>query len=296
MSCDIVRVMRRHLRIAVSLLACLTFASSLFAQTREAKTVEVYGQKISYLEAGSGPPVILLHGMGANKNHWLGTIAALSPKFHVYAPDQLGFGASDKPLINYRVATLVDFLGEFMRSVQVPRASLVGNSLGGWVAASFAAAHPDRVERLVLADAAGYYVRPVKREEIAFLNPSTLADARHVLERVFANKQFVTDAAVERFYIDRLRAGDSYTIERFIDSAVRAEDSLNDQLKTIKAPTLVTWGKEDDLLPVELADVFAREIPGAQKVIFEKCGHAPHFECATAFHAAILKFLANAPD
>ena len=295
MSCDIVRVMTRQL-IGASLLACLAFASSLFAQAPEAKTVEVYGQKISYFDAGSGLPVILLHGMGANKNHWLGTIAALSPKFHVYAPDQLGFGASDKPLINYRIATLVDFLGEFMTSVQLSKASLVGNSLGGWVAASFAASHPDRVERLVLADAAGYFVRPVKREEMEFLDPSTLAGARDVLNKVLANQQFVTDAAVQRFYIDRLRAGDSYTIERFIDSAVRGEDSLNDQLKAIKAPTLVTWGKEDALLPVELADTFVREIPGAQKVIFQKCGHAPHFECAPAFHAAIMKFLANKPD
>lgn len=288
--------MRRHSIIALSLFASVAFIGPLSAQTRDAKTVEVYGQKISYLEAGSGPPVILLHGLGANKNHWLGTIAALSPKFHVYALDQLGFGASDKPLINYRVATLVDFLGEFMRTVQIPKASLVGNSLGGWVAAAFAAEHPDQVDRLVLADPAGYYVRTVPRDEIAYLNPSTLAQARQVLNKVLANKQFVTDAVVERFYIDHLRAGDSYTIERFIDSAARGEDSLNDELKAIKAPTLVTWGKEDGLLPVALADAFVREISGAQKVLFDKCGHAPQFECAAPFHAAIVKFLANAPD
>jgi len=283
--------MKRHLTIVAPLLLCLTLGGSLLAQAVEPKTVDVYGQKISYLEAGSGPAVILLHGMGANKNHFRATMVALAPNFHVYVPDQLGFGASDKPLINYRVATFVDFLAEFMRKLEIPKASLVGNSLGGWVTASFAAAHPEQVDRLVLADAAGYFVRPVKREEMAFLNPSTLAGAREVLNRVFANKMFITDAAVEYFYIDRLRAGDSYTIERLIDSAVRSEDSLNDQLKLIKAPTLVLWGKEDTLVPVSLVDVFVREIPGAKKVVFEKCGHAPHFECAPAFHQAILEFL-----
>jgi pimeloyl-ACP methyl ester carboxylesterase len=159
------------------------------------------------------------------------------------------------------------------------------------VAAAFAASHPDHVERLVLVDAAGYFMGPVKREEMAFLNPSTLAGARETLNRVFADKQLVTDAVVERFFIDKLHAGDSYTIERFIDSVIRGEDELNDRLKTIKAPTLVTWGREDSLVPVAVAEVFVREIPGAQKVIFDNCGHAPHFECLPAFLDALNKFL-----
>src|SRR4030081_3729993 len=111
----------RHI---LSGLTVALLAASLSGQTPEAKQVEVFGQKISYLEAGSGPPVILLHGMGANKNIWLLTTPALAQKFHVYVPDQIGFGASDKPLIHYRIATFTDFLDEFMRKLGIEKASL----------------------------------------------------------------------------------------------------------------------------------------------------------------------------
>src|SRR5919205_369359 len=95
-----------------------------------AKTATVYGAKIHYVEAGSGPVVILLHGLGADNSSWGPTVAPLATKFRVIALDQIGFGRSDKPMLNYRVGTLVDFLDGFMKQVGVERASLVGNSLG----------------------------------------------------------------------------------------------------------------------------------------------------------------------
>jgi 2-hydroxy-6-oxonona-2,4-dienedioate hydrolase len=87
---------------------------------------------------------------------WDSVIPALSTKFRVIALDQIGFGRSDKPLLNYRVCAFVDFLDGFMTELKIDRASLVGNSLGGWVAAAFVLAHPERIESLVLCDAAGY--------------------------------------------------------------------------------------------------------------------------------------------
>ena len=91
------------------------------------KTTTVYGQNIHYIEAGQGPAVILLHGLGAGKEIWLGNFAALAPKYHVYALDQLGFGHSDKPLIDYKIATWADFLQGFMQSQNIPKATLVGS-------------------------------------------------------------------------------------------------------------------------------------------------------------------------
>jgi len=109
--------MMRFRRTGVLLILFIASATSLLAQALEPKQVEVYGEKILYFEAGSGPSVILLHGMGANKNQWRSTIPVLAAKFHVYAPDQIGFGTSDKPMINYRIATLVDFLERMIDSV-----------------------------------------------------------------------------------------------------------------------------------------------------------------------------------
>ena len=120
------------------------------------KEVVIFGTKIQYVEAGSGPVVILLHGLGGSSQNWALNIAPLAQKFRVIVPDQIGFGKSDKPFIHYRIGTYVDYLDQFCKELKIERASLVGNSMGGWVAAAFTVAFPSRVDRLVLVDAAGY--------------------------------------------------------------------------------------------------------------------------------------------
>src|SRR5579871_648027 len=142
----------KRFAIVVSLLITVT----LWAQGPPSKQVEVFGQKIQYVEIGSGPTVILLHGLGGDKTNWAYNAPVLAKNYHVFVLDQLGFGESDKPMINYRVGTLVDFLDGFCKKVGIAKATLVGNSLGGWTAAAFTLAHPDKVERLVLVDSAGY--------------------------------------------------------------------------------------------------------------------------------------------
>src|SRR5207244_13402758 len=122
---------------------------------------------------------------------WGSVIAPLAASFHVIAFDQIGFGRSDKPLLSYRVSTFIDFLDGFLNELKIERASLVGNSLGGWVAAAFTLAHPERVERLVLSDAAGYAavaksmdpralsaLRLASRDDLHYLGPLTFHDNR----------------------------------------------------------------------------------------------------------------------
>jgi alpha-beta hydrolase superfamily lysophospholipase len=109
---------------------CVRVASAQAAD----KEVTVFGQKIHYVEAGSGPVVVLLHGLGGNTTNWAFNVPALAQKYRVIVPDQIGFGRSDKPLINYRVGTYADFLDKFLDELKVEKASLVGNSMGGWMA------------------------------------------------------------------------------------------------------------------------------------------------------------------
>ncbi len=274
-----------------AMLLALAVTSSMFAQAPETKDAQVFGQKISYMEAGSGPAVILLHGLGGDKTNWRFNLPALAAKFHVYAIDELGFGASDKPMIDYRVATESDVLDEFMRSQKIEKASIVGSSLGGWIAADFAVRYPGRVDRLVLGDAAGYFLRPVQREEAAFLNPSTLDDARLAVKKIFKTPQLTSETFARTFLGVRMHAGDGYTIDRFFDSMLRGEDQLNHRLQSIHAKTLVIWGGDDALLPVSLAETMTKEIAGAKKVVIDGCGHVPQFECADRFNPAMIDFL-----
>ncbi|HVF91461.1 MAG TPA: alpha/beta fold hydrolase [Blastocatellia bacterium] len=258
------------------------------------KYATVYGAKIHYLEAGSGPVVILLHGLGGDTSNWAPTIGALSRKYRVIVPDQIGFGKSDKPLMNYRVGTLVDFLAGFYKELKIDRASLVGNSLGGWTAAAFALAHPEKVDRLVLVDAAGFKPdKSIDPRTFNALNPSTREDVRKVLSMIFYNKAFAGDAGIDLMFARRIAAGDGYTIQRFIDSVVHGEDMLDGRLSALKHQTLILWGREDLLTPVAMGERFKREVPNSELVVFEKCGHVPQIEKAPEFNAAVLKFLGS---
>ena len=280
---------------ALLLAALLCGAAAAQApQPAPGKSVVVFGQKINYVEAGAGPQtVVLLHGLGGNTTNWAFNTPALAAKYRVIVPDQVGFGLSDKPLINYRVATYVDFLDKFLAELKVERAALVGNSMGGWVAALYALRHPSKVERLVLVDAAGF--APPKEFDLAALsglNPSTREGMRQLAGMVFFNKMMQADAAVDMLLAARLSAGDGYTIQSLVESIHRGEDMLDGRLSGLKQPTLLIWGREDGLTPLAReGEKFRQAIPHAQLVVFEQCGHVPQVEKAADFNAAVLKFL-----
>jgi len=277
------------LRLAAALLSIVSFAQTQPGPPAE-KEALVYGQRIRYIEAGQGRAVILLHGLGAVKEVWMANFAALSTGHHVYALDQLGFGHSDKPLVEYKIATWVDFLDGFMQAENLRMATLVGNSLGGWIALEFTAQHPEMVEKLVLVDAAG--LAWGAGGPVVDLNPSSLAGWRTLLESLFYNKKMVSDQLVERVFSDHMRNNDGYTIERTVAGFAQAQFE-DDKLKSIHAPTLVVWGREDKLIPVARAEKFRDGIPGAKLAVFEQCGHLPQLEKPDEFNRAVLDFLAN---
>jgi triacylglycerol lipase len=258
------------------------------------KEAVVFGTKIHYQEAGSGPIVILLHGLGGNSQNWALTVGPLAQKFRVIVPDQIGFGKSDKPFIHYRIGTYVDFLDQFCKQLKIERASLVGNSMGGWVAAAFTIAFPERVERLVLVDAAGYAPPANFDYRILYgLNPSTREGMKQVADKVFYNKLFQSDALIDAAMAARFTAGDGYTITSLIESISRGEDFIDKGIKSIKQPTLVVWGRQDGLTPLADGERFKKDIPNSTLLVIEECGHAPQFEKAAEFNAALLKFLSG---
>jgi Predicted hydrolases or acyltransferases (alpha/beta hydrolase superfamily) len=277
-------------RIVFLVWMALFVASVVNAQT--SKEVLVFGQKIHYVEAGTGPTVILLHGLGGSTQVWLPNIGALAEKYHVVVPDQIGFGKSDKPLVNYRIRTYVDFLDQFCKQLKIERASLVGSSMGGWIAAAYTAAFPDRVDKLVLVDAAGYTpAKDVDTRTFYGLNPTTRDGMKILLAKVFYNKALQADAAVDQAIAARLAAGDGYTINSITESIIRGEDFLDETVKTIKRPTLIIWGRQDGLVPLAEGEHFNRDIAGSKLVVFDQCAHAPNLEKAAEFNAAVLKFL-----
>ena len=258
------------------------------------KFVTVFGARIHYVDVGTGPTVVLLHGLADDVGVWGSVMPALAAKHRVIALDQVGFGRSDKPLLNYRVSTFVDFLDGFLNELKIKRASLVGNSLGGWVAADFALKHPDRIEWLVLSDAAGYaaVAKTMDPRALNALHLASREDIRYLGPLTFRDKCFYED--VDLAFKQRVTAGDSYTVSQLLDSMIRGEDVLDNRLAGIKQPTLILWGRDDKLIPVSFAARFNKEINASQLRIIDGCGHMPHVECAEKFNHALLQFLGEA--
>lgn len=256
--------------------------------------VTVFGAKIYYIDRGSGPVVVLIHGVGDQASVWSKSIAPLSAKHRVIALDLIGFGHSDKPLLDYRVDTFVDFLTGFLNALNVSRASLVGNSLGGWVAAQYALRHPESVDRLVLVDAAGLAEKggTINKKIANAFRLSARDDYRYLSPLTFYDKKFhPTEAFLDYAMTERVRRGDGYTITRTMASITRGDGILNNRLGAILAPTLIVWGRADGLIPISVAHRFNSEIKGSRLAILEKCGHVPEIECPSALNAVLLDFL-----
>ncbi len=272
------------------------FSVSAAAQAQQEKTVAVFGAKINYIEAGdpSKPKVILLHGLGGSIGNWQTNTAAIAQNYHVIALDQIGFGKSDKPMLKYRVGTYVDFLDKFLSELKIEKASLVGNSMGGWVAALMAIKYPNRVEKIVLADAAGIIPLSYSEADVYQLNNSTRDEIRANMKKIFANPALQSnEALVDQFLTLRVSAGDGNAINSLIESIKRKEDFLNNRLAEINKPTLIIWGKQDGLLPVADAYTFKKGIANSELLLFDNCGHVPQFEKAAEFNKAVLAFLAK---
>ena len=272
--------------LCAALLIAVVPSFSQSSGVPQEKVTAVYGQNIHYFEVGQGPTVILLHGLGGAKEFWLANIGALAPKYHVYAIDQIGFGQSDKPLLDYKIATFADFLYGFMQEEKIAKATLVGNSFGGWIATDFAVQHPEMVDKLVLVDAAGL----TWQAPLPDLNPSTIAGWRTLIELVFYDKNMVSDEAVVQAFTQHMRNNDGYTIERTV--AGFASPQFEDgKLASIHAATLVVWGRQDELIPLASGEKFRDGIAGAKLLVVEHCGHVPQIEKAAEFNQALLEFL-----
>jgi pimeloyl-ACP methyl ester carboxylesterase len=256
----------------------------------EGKYVTVYGARIHYIEQGTGPVVVLIHGLADDTSVWRDSMRPLARTYRTIAVDLIGHGRSAKPLFNYRPATFSDFFVGFLDALHIERATLVGNSLDGWVGLLVALRQPRRVERLVLVDSAGF----ADQEVPAVLNPSTLEECRDLLRYVFVSPRLVDDPALAAEVLTkRVENGDSYTIATFLASARRNKDSIDGQLGSLTVPALIVWGEQDHLIPLPVGRRFARDIRGSGLKIIPKCGHVPPFECPDAFNEALLNFLSK---
>ena len=260
----------------------------------------VDGLKLRYVRAGSGPPVVLMHGFAASIVTWKDVLPVLARDHDVVALDFPGFGGSEirtglPPSAYARLVTgLMDRLG-------IPRASLVGNSLGGGVAIVVATAQPDRVDRLVLIDSVGFNLaqadrpwmlrvagfRPLAR--MAEILPIRRTMVSLALRQVLHDDRLVTPDRVDEYVAPLLRPGAMAAAQAVLASADTM--GLPGLISQVRAPTLVIWGRDDAWVKVADADRFLAAIPGSRKVVIDACGHIPQEERPREVASLLEEFL-----
>jgi len=277
----------------------VVLATSAIAQKADpvTKDATVFSYKIHYLEAGRGAPVILLHGSGGDGARWMPTIQGLAPNFRVIAPDQIGWGASDKPMTIYHGGVFAEFLARFMKEIGVPKAALIGQSMGAGVALQMAVKYPQMVERMVLVNGGGF-TSPTDPPRTGtpdwharqIANAGTLAESREYLEKMYYDHSLISDELVEQNLILRLHS--AYTAESVQTANARGLGLLTEEeVRSIKLPTLLVWGANDKLSPPANADKLNAAISGSRNVLIDKAGHYPFIEHPDQFNAAVREFL-----
>lgn len=275
-------------KILVLLFSSLLIASCMQKKMEvRSKGVALHdGTVVHYLEAGQGPVLILVHGLGSSSSAWRDSMVHLARSYRVLALDLPGYGKSDKPEADYSVQYLAGVVNEFIDSQGTDKVTLAGNSLGGWIAALVALQKPNKVKGLILVSSAG-----LRRQDQLPANPApvTKEEERQLLLAVYANQSLVTEKLVNEQweYSKQVRPAVLASIAAF----QMKPPFLDDRLKDIKTPTLIIWGRQDKLIPVQTAERFAKGIAGSEMVVIENAGHLPQIEQPKAFSRALKKFV-----
>jgi pimeloyl-ACP methyl ester carboxylesterase len=277
--------------------------------------IEVNGMNVHYRDEGNpndSVPLVLIHGTGSSlhtfdewvkilSNDVLPTQSILRGPLRIVRMDIPAFGLTGPdPQHDYSMEKYVNFIDNFLVAKGIKQCILGGNSLGGQISWQFALAHPQKVTKLILIDAAGYAIKsqkpvlafqvarmPVIKNCMTFITPYPLA--RKSVESVYADKTKVTDALVDRYFELTLRAGNR---QAFVDRLNMLYDTtIIPKIKTIQTPALVLWGEQDLLIPKENAHRFHDDLPNDTLVILKNVGHVPMEENPAESLKAVLDFL-----
>ncbi len=251
--------------------------------------ISIAGMTVQVLHGGQGDPLLVLHGAGGNPG-WQGYHAALAEHFHVYAPSHPGFGASDRPDWMERVHDLAYFYRWFLDQLHLDPLPLLGISMGGWLAAEMVAMYPASISRMVLVGAAGMKPSVGEITDIFLATPEEVAAMR-----------FYDPAQVPHF--DQLFGQEPTPEERQTAAWDREMAALltwkpymyNPKMPhlmaQVKVPTLIVWGAQDSIVPVNCGARYQQAIPTAQLTVIDHCGHSPQLEKPQEFLAAVVPFL-----
>ncbi len=271
--------------------------------------IDVVGARVNYVEMGEGPPLLFVHGLSGAWQNFLENIPHFARTHRVLAVDLPGFGASPMPPWEISIPAYGRFLRDFCERLGIGRCSLVGNSMGGFIATEVAITDPDRVDDLVLISAAGITWARARREPAAMVAGLGRAATPVFLRFHMAGirRRRMRQAYFQGVFFDP----DSIRREMLWENVVPALQSpgyydalttlwgydIRHRLEEIEVPTLIVWGRNDRVVPVPAALSYERRIgENAELVVFDHCGHVPQIERPVRFNRTLEDFLARKGD
>lgn len=270
----------------------------------------IHGYRRAFRVAGSGPAILLIHGIGDNSTTWSTVQSKLAQRFTVIAPDLLGHGRSDKPRADYSVAAYANGMRDLLSVLDLDRVTVVGHSLGGGVAMQFAYQFPHLVDRLILVGAGGvtkdvsvalrFASLPMATEALALLRVPLVLPSLQVAGRIAG--AVIGSTGVGRDLPDVLRiladlpeptASSAFarTLRAVVDWRGQVVTMLDRCYLTESVPVQLIWGSRDAVIPVSHAHMANAAMPGSRLEIFEGAGHFPFHEDADRFVEVVEQFI-----
>jgi len=256
--------------------------------------VDVDGHRIRYFEGGDPDKgtLVMLHGLGGSAERWSNVGSILEGRLRVVIPDMIGFGLSDKPEADYTPEFFSSFVDKFVRSTCRQRIYLAGSSLGGQVAAVYAASHPASIGKLILVSPSGMMRSSTPALDayvMAAMYPSeqSVAEAFATME---ASGEAPDDALVRRFLKFMKQPNAKMA---FMSTLLGLKNNRLDEstLRSIDHETLLVWGADDPVIPIRNAGYFASAIRNCTLFRMDDCGHTPYVQRPQEFAGRVLDFL-----
>jgi pimeloyl-ACP methyl ester carboxylesterase len=274
----------------------------------EIQTVTIHGHRRAFVKVGTGPVILLLHGLGCDHTTWSPVIGQLARKYTVIAPDLLGHGSSDKPRADYSVGGYANAMRDLLTVLGIDKATVVGHSLGGGVAMQFGYQFPERTERLILVAPGGLgrEVSPLVRAVCLpgfneIMGVLTLPGLRHAgtaglraLSRTGLTLTHDLDevaAIFDSFQDRRARKAISHVVRAVVDARGQVVTMVDRAYLTQEMPMLVVWGSDDRVIPVQHAATAAAVAPGAVVEVLGNAGHFPHKDHPERFVKLVNDFI-----
>lgn len=292
--------------LALGLLVTFSLGYSAYVATsgeksdilQNVKYIEINGEKIAYREAGNenSDVLVLIHGFLGSSYDFSRIIPSLAERYHIIAPDLIGFGFSTKnESLNYSKESLSDFVYLALKELDIKEFNLLGHSMGGEVALNLVLNHPESVNKLILIDSGGYIQNERSIPSNEFIGSLYLRVAfqnyflqRSVFKLAFYNQNAVDISDFKPAYslVYNIPSKTLYKFNKDDDGG-----SIEEKIKSVKTPTLIIWGDKDELIDVDYAKRFNKELVNSQLIIIRDTGHIPYIEKQEAFFKALFEFI-----